>query len=223
MENFKNSPLWLIGFFILFAEAIAGIAAIKIDGWPQGALVIFVISYSTIVTAIFFAFLWFKPENFYGPNEYRGGTTPEMFIRALKGQGFPSETVEAVAELEKDSSQQFFKLLDNLIQNNEKQFLVLLKKNDKKLSSNTVVNFHFATRNNGLSMGTLSVRDLMKKLKGTELLKYNDNSIELSDKGDAFAGWFISEKKDAKAYDSNLGGWGDKQDINNIIESLTTT
>lgn len=54
LKHFRSSPLWLIGLFIIFAQATAGIAAVKIDGWPQAALVIFVISYSTVVTAVFF-------------------------------------------------------------------------------------------------------------------------------------------------------------------------
>ncbi len=223
MENFKNSPLWLIGFFILFAEATAGIAAIQIGGWPQAALVLFVIFYSTVVTATFFAFLWFKPENFYGPNEYGKGITPEMYISALKGSGVPNDTVEAVAEVEKGNDAKLFKLLDNLIQNTDKQFLILLKYNGKKLECNTVVNYRFATRSKGLSLGSMGARDLMKKLKGTELLNEEDNSLELSPRGEEFVEWLIQHEKDALAYDSDFGGWGNKQDIDQIINSLKTT
>ncbi|CAG9297455.1 hypothetical protein [Celerinatantimonas diazotrophica] len=222
MNNFRNSPLWLIGFFILFAEATAGIAAVKISGWPQAALVIFVISYATVVTATFFAFLWFKPENFYGPNEYGKETTPEMFIQALKGQGLPDDTIQAVAESEKYGDKQFYKLLDNVIPNNEKQILILLKRQSKKIPISSIISYRFATRDNGLSIGSMGGQDLMKKLNGTELLSDNNSYIELSDKGNSFADWLINENKDAKSFDSVLGSWGNIEDIDEIIDSLRT-
>ncbi|HAS8124490.1 TPA: hypothetical protein I7665_20600, partial [Vibrio vulnificus] len=221
--NFRNSPLWLIGFFILFAEATAGIAAINISGWPQGALVIFVIAYSTVVTCIFFAFLWFKPENFYGPSEYPQGLTPQMYIDALKG--LPINTVEAVSKLESGdlNNQQLFTVLDNLIPNGEKQVLISLYKNDGHLSFDTELNYQFITEKKGYSTGWLEVAELNQKLQGTELLIASAHGLILSEKGKAFALWLVEHGKQAKAFTSNVGDWGDKELIINFLNGIKST
>lgn len=102
----------------------------KIRDWLQAALVIFVISYSTLVTLMFFLFLWLKPENFYGPSEYPSNISSDSYIRAIKGM--PEETINAVSNLENNpyDKDSFFKLLDNLIKESEKQHLVLMRKNN---------------------------------------------------------------------------------------------
>lgn len=127
LKYFKGSPLWLIGLFVLFAEATSAIAAVKLDGWPQQALVIFVIAYATVVTAIFFLFLWFKPENFYAPSDY-GDVSPESYVNALRG--LPSETINAVVNLEDNPFDQdaLFALMDALVPEETKQHLILVSK-----------------------------------------------------------------------------------------------
>lgn len=225
LQNFKNSPLWLIGLFILFAEATAGLAAVQIDGWPQAALVIFVISYSTVVTIIFFSFLWFKPENFYGPSEY-GGASPEIFVKGLKG--LPQETANAVTRFESNpfDTDALFALMDNLIAEEAKQHLVLLRKLGDKLDISDINDqgfthrYEIVTRNKGVSMGLFSPSSFLQKLNGTELVSISGgrDKLLLTERGKKFVDWLIAHEKDAETFQSEKGEWGKKQIISDVLK-----
>lgn len=225
LKHFKSSPLWLIGLFILFAEATAGLAAVKIHGWPQAALVIFVISYSTVVTAIFFAFLWFKPENFYGPSEY-GDISPETYAKALKG--LPVETAMAVSRVESNpfDADALFSLIDNLIAEDLKQHLVLMRRSGDKLDISDVDDkgfthrYEIVTRGKGFSVGLFSPASFFQKLKGTELVSVpgGGDKLFLTDRGKKFADWLIEHEKDAETFNSAKGRWGKEQSIAEVMK-----
>lgn len=225
LKHFKSSPLWLIGLFIIFAQATAGVAAVKIEGWPQAALVIFVIAYSTVVTGIFFAFLWFKPENFYGPSEY-GVISPESYAKALRG--VPNETAQAVAEYETNPRDEdaLFNLMDNLLKEDEKQHLVLMRRNDDQLDISNINEHGFThryeiiTRNKGISLGLFSPGDFLRKLKGTDLVLVSGGNVKLflTERGKAFAQWLITHEKDAETFNSDKGKWGKEQTASDAMK-----
>lgn len=225
LKHFRSSPLWLIGLFIIFAQATAGIAAVKIDGWPQAALVIFVISYSTVVTAVFFAFLWFKPENFYGPSEY-GDISPESFANALRG--LPNETAKAVAKFESNprDDDALFSLMDNLLAEDSKQHLILMRKYGNHLDVSGINEMGFThryeiiTRNKGISMGVFSPDSFMAKLNGTDLVSMSGghDKIYLTERGKDFSDWLIQHEKDAETFNSEKGQWGEGQSVADVMK-----
>lgn len=225
LKHFKNSPLWLIGLFVLFAEATSAVAAVKLDGWPQQALVIFVIAYSTVVTAIFFLFLWFKPENFYAPSEY-GDISPESFVKALRG--LPEETVNAVANLEDNPFDQeaLFALMESLVPEDVKQHLVFMFRQGGLLDISTVNEhgrshgYQIVTRGRGISFGSFSPQDFLAKLQGTQLimLAENNSKVKLTGRGSKFAAWLIEHEKDAESFWTEIGGWGERKDIAQLLK-----
>ena len=199
LKHFKSSPLWLIGLFVLFAEATSAVAAVKLDGWPQQALVIFVIAYSTVVTAIFFLFLWFKPENFYAPSEY-GEISPESYVRALRG--LPDDAVNAVVTLEDNpfDKEALFSLMEHLISEDVKQHLILISRIGGELDisrpnpNDRTHSYEIVTRQKGISFGTFSPREFLAKLEGTQLvMTYTDT---LSAHAGAFS---VGTKAEAEA------------------------
>jgi len=225
LRYFKSSPLWLIGLFILFAEATAGLAAVKIGGWPQAALVIFVISYSTVVTLIFFTFLWWKPENFYGPSEY-GDISPELYAKALKG--LPTDTAQAVTRFESNpfDKDALFSLIDNLLPEEAKQHIVLMRKQNNLLDiSNIDENgfthrYELITRGKGVSVGIFSPANFLQKVNGTELVSVSggQDKIMLTERGKLFADWLIEQEKDAETFNSDKGRWGKEQSVADFMK-----
>ncbi|SRR5712691_8468597 len=225
LQHFKGSPLWLIGLFILFAEATAGLAAVKIEGWPQAALVIFVISYSTVVTAVFFAFLWFKPENFYGPTEY-GEMSPETYAKALKG--LPTETALAVSRVEQNpyDADALFTLMDNLIAEDSKQHIILMRKSGDKLDVSNINDqgfthrYEIVTRGKGFSVGLFSPGSFYQKLQGTELVTVSGGKDKflLTERGKKFADWLVEHEKDAETFNSEKGRWGKEQSVADVMK-----
>ncbi|GAA6141638.1 hypothetical protein [Hydrogenophaga sp. 5NK40-0174] len=225
LKHFRSSPLWLIGLFIIFAQATAGVAAVKIEGWPQAALVVFVISYSTVVTAIFFAFLWFKPENFYGPSEY-GEISPESFANAMRG--IPNETVEAVAKFESNPRDvdALFLLMDNLLAEDAKQHLILMRKYGNYLDVSNINEkgythrYEIITRDKGISMGVFSPGSFIAKLNGTELISVSGgrDKIFLTERGKDFSDWLLDHEKDAATFSSEKGRWGKVQSVSDVMK-----
>jgi hypothetical protein len=230
LKYFKASPLWLIGLFIIFAQATAAVAAVKIQGWPQGALVIFVISYSAVVTLIFFLFLWKKPENFYAPSEYGDNLSPESFVNALNGA--PSDTIKAVTKIEKNPLNQeaLFELLDSLLPEDVKQHLVLMRRSGGEIDISNpdekgfTHDYEIITRSKGISFGLFDPLQFLGKLEGTNLVNIiNDKqNLELTDRGQKFAQWLIDNNKDAETFNSDIGRWGKEQNVQEIIEKHFT-
>jgi hypothetical protein len=226
LKHFKSSPLWLIGLFIIFAQGTAGVAAVQIEGWPQEVLVWFVVGYSSIVTTIFFAFLWWKPENFYGPSEY-GDISPELYRNALRG--LPSETAEAVRNLEENPLDQdaLFRLMDNLLSEDVKQHLIFMRRNSNELDVSDTddrgfsFSYEIITRGKGVSFGNFSRKKFMVTLSGTDLLTISGGGdrLYLSKRGQQFCDWLIEHKKDAETYQSSLGRWGKEQSAMDVMKS----
>lgn len=225
MQHFKNSPLWLIGLFIVFSEATTGIAAVNINGWPQAALVIFVIVYSTVVTAVFFSFLWFKPQNFYPPSEYID-VSPKDFASALSG--IPQDMAVAVTRVEGNPNDEdaVFSLMDNLLDEQSKQHLILISKLNNSLDVSDIDESGFShkyelvTRTKSVSMGIFSPASFLHKLNGTDLVSVSGgrDKILLTNKGMDFVEWLIRHEKDAETFVSTKGGWGKKQSINDVMQ-----
>lgn len=226
MKYFRGSPLWLISLFVLFAEGISAIAAIQLNGWAQGALVIFVISYASVVTVIFFLFLWLKPENFYSPGDYVE-TRPAEFIAALRG--LPDGIEEGIASVTEDPSDKAkrFMLLSNLLKENVKQHLVLMARRNGKILvpdnenflGHKLFSYEFLQRDGTLSLGTLPVDEFVKSFQGTDMLivSADKKEILLQPAGQDFANWLISNKLDAEKMNADSGGWGQPFDANAIL------
>jgi len=226
MKYFRGSPLWLISLFVLFAEGISTIAAIQIqEGWAQGALVIFVISYATMVTLIFFLFLWKKPENFYSPSDYVD-TKPSEFIAALR---VPDSIRESIASASENpfNKVKFFELLSNLLKESVKQHLVLMFNNNGEIQvpesqdsfGRKLLNFEFLQRDGALCVGRLPIDELVRSFKGTDMISLSENGkkILLQSAGRDFADWLISNKQDAEKMNSDSGGWGQPFDARAIL------
>ena len=220
LKHFRGSPLWLIGLFVIFAEGISAIAAIQLDGWKQGALVIFVIAYASLVTLMFFAFLWKKPENFYSPVDY-ASTTPQEFVHTLRGS-VPTNIADAVANLREDpnSKSKRFRLLANLLPEEAKQHLVLMAKTGNPIHTTTesehglTHHYQFLQHNGGMSLGWFSPLSFLRHLDGTDtvILTGDKKEIKLLPEGEEFANWLIDNKLDASSFQSEIGGWGEKFD-----------
>lgn len=229
LKHFKSSPLWLIGLFVLFAEATSAVAAVKLDGWPQQALVIFVIAYSTVVTAIFFLFLWFKPENFYAPSEY-GEISPESYVRALRG--LPDDAVNAVVTLEDNpfDKEALFSLMEHLISEDVKQHLILISRIGGELDisrpnpNDRTHSYEIVTRQKGISFGTFSPREFLAKLEGTQLVMTTEgeSKLRLTNRGSQFVKWLVEHEKDAKMFWSDMGGWGERKSLPDLMKELTS-
>lgn len=225
MKHFRSSPLWLIGLFIMFAQATAGIAAVQIDGWPQSALVVFVISYSAIVTIIFFVFLWKKPENFYSPTDY-SNISPWDFQKGLRG--IPSETTEAVIKYESnpDNKKALYSLMANLLPEAVKQHIVLMRKNNNKLDVSKVDemgathHYEIISRNGGISAGMFIPDEFLRKTNGTGLVDLSPNrrEIVLSQQGVNFGDWLIENELDAETFNSDKGQFGLSQSISEVLD-----
>lgn len=226
MKYFRGSPLWLISLFVLFAEGISAIAAIQLNGWPQGALVIFVISYASVVTAVFFLFLWLKPENFYSPSDYVE-TRPAEFIAALRG--LPDNIEEGIASVSEDPLDKVkrFMLLSNLLKENVKQHLVLMARSNGQILipgrenflGQKLFSYEFLQRDGTFSFGTLPVDEFVKSFQGTDMLLVSADTkkILLQPAGQDFADWLISNELDAEKMNADSGGWGQPFDAKAIL------
>jgi hypothetical protein len=232
MKYFRGSPLWLISLFVLFAEGISTIAAIQIqEGWAQGALVIFVISYATMVTLIFFLFLWKKPENFYSPSDYVE-TKPAEFIAALRALPVPDSIRESIASASENpfNKVKFFELLNNLLKESVKQHLVLMAKSSGEIQvpenqdsfGRKLLYFEFLMRDGALCVGQLPIEELFRSFKGTDMISLSENgkNILLQSAGRDFANWLISNKHDAEKMKSDSAGWGQPFDAEAILTEI---
>jgi hypothetical protein len=216
LKHFRSSPLWLIGLFVIFAEGISAIAAIQLSGWPQQALVVFVIAYASLVTLAFFCFLWWKPENFYSPADYTQ-TTPQDFVRAIRR--LPSEVKSDVNNFSSNPGDKvtLFKLLNNLLREEVKQHIVLMARNRTSIETSKfnehghTHNYEFLLRNGSVSAGIFDPRAFLKSLDGTDMVivRGDQRTISLLPEGEEFASWLIQHGLDAESFQSEQGCWGE--------------
>lgn len=225
MKNFKNSPLWMIAFFMTFAEGTAGFAVSQTEGATQDWLVVFVISYAAVVTIIFFCFLWFRPGNFYAPSEY-GDMPPAEFAKALGG--VPVETAKAVEDAQRNPFNQeaVFELLDNLLPEEVKQHIVLMSRTGSLDVTSLDENGHthhyeIILRSKGMAMGLFSPEKFLQRLNGTGFAKVSGarDKILLTERGKQFAEWIAKHEKDAETFNSDIGQWGPKQTVADVMSA----
>ncbi|WP_334181095.1 hypothetical protein DOP62_14325 (plasmid) [Synechococcus elongatus PCC 11801] len=218
LKDFRSSPLWLIGLFVIFAEGVATVAAVQLSGSSQDLLVKFVISYASIVTLVFFGFLRFKPGNLYSPSDY-GNISPQEFNNALRGS-VPQPVQDAFKNLSEDPSSQNkrFRLLSNLLPEEVKQHLVLMKRNNTSIDISGISEYRLThryeilKRDGGISVGIFSPSKFLKALDGTDtvILTGDQKEIRLLPDGDSFAEWLIDNRLDAESFRSDIGGWGER-------------
>ncbi|MEU9240174.1 hypothetical protein [Streptomyces sp. NPDC048385] len=51
------NPLWIISLFLGLSETTVGIAAALSNGWVQGALAVFAVTFPVLVSGAFFSIL----------------------------------------------------------------------------------------------------------------------------------------------------------------------
>ena len=224
MKNFKNSPLWVIAFFMTIAEAAAGYALTQVSGTVQTSLLVFFIGYALIVTGGFFAFLWYKPANFYAPSEY-GEVPPSEYAQALAG--VPSETVRAVEAARKNplDDDAVFNVVDVLLPEDIKQHLIFMAKNGDQLTlpadyeGGHTHRYEFVLRNQGISVGIFDPNAFVSRLNGTGLvtLPSTREKIFLTGRGQRFTEWLLKHERDAETFDSDLGRWGKVQSVKDVM------
>jgi hypothetical protein len=77
----------IIALFVFLIEAIA-VTAFKfsLDKQPSlgGPLVIFIVAYPVLITIGFFTVLWFRPEHFFGPGDFREDASFIGLIRKVE-------------------------------------------------------------------------------------------------------------------------------------------
>lgn len=228
LSSFKNSPLWIIGLFIIFAQGTASLAAVRITGWEQSALVIFVISYSSGVTLIFFLFLWCKPENFYAPSEF-ADINPDDFVNALKG--LPEGTKEAAINYSRNPEEikYQFELIDSLLDESDKQHLIFMRENNGFLDisnttdAGTTHSFDLlSTDENIMQSGRFSPSRFSSRLEGTDLINISADKmqINLSQKGKKFTDWLMDNGKKAESFKTDMGGWGEEVTHENFVKKV---
>lgn len=207
------------------AEGAAGYAVTQISGGVQIALLTFFISYGVVVTGVFFAFLWFKPANFYAPSEY-GDVLPSEYAQALSG--LPSETTKAVeaARLNPLDEDAIFKVMDTLLPEETKQHLIFMAKNSNILELPEIDEmghthrYEIILRNQSISVGLFSPRKFLSKLNGTDLVTSlnTGKKLFLSERGKRFAAWLLKHERDAETFVSGLGRWGKEQSVDEVMK-----
>jgi hypothetical protein len=209
----KITPLWIIATFVTLSETVLGYALTKVDGSVQISLTAFVIVYALLVTGGFFMILWYRPHHLYSPAEY-GVQDPERFINALKRQQVPTELLDRLEEAKSSSNIEDaqFALIDSLIDDSIRQFLILM--NDRSISlpcnniGRDVIRYQTGKPNQSLSSGLFSGDSLAKKLAGTGLTDMQGANVVLTEKGKRFAQWLTRTNRKNDFFESALGSWG---------------
>ena len=206
------------------AEGAAGYAVTQVTGTPQTALLTFFIGYAIVVTSVFFAFLWFKPANFYAPSEY-GDVQPGEYAQALSG--LPSETTRAVEAARQNPLDEdaIFKVMDTLLPEETKQHLVFMAKNSNTLDlpemdeMGHTHRYEIILRNHAISVGLFSPEKFLSKLNGTELVTHlnTGRKLFLSERGKRFTDWLLKHERDAETFMSDLGRWGKEQSVTEVM------
>ncbi|WP_329405477.1 hypothetical protein OG563_26815 [Nocardia vinacea] len=102
-----TNPLWIIALLLVICELTLGAVTGLTSGWIRGLFAIFMVGYTSAVTAGFFYMLFNKAHVFYSPREYRGGATVEEYSRAVARARVVVSTTDAVmASVEKSLEQE---------------------------------------------------------------------------------------------------------------------
>ncbi|RLU81128.1 hypothetical protein CTZ27_33355 [Streptomyces griseocarneus] len=91
------NPLWMISVFVGLSETAVVIAASQAEGWVQGLLAIFSVTFPILVSGAFFGILWKKPEVLYAPGDFPEHLSPGTFRDGIRGgPSVDTEVLESV-------------------------------------------------------------------------------------------------------------------------------
>ncbi|MGW7817647.1 hypothetical protein ACWGLF_05825 [Streptomyces puniciscabiei] len=91
------NPLWIISLFLGLSETTVGIAAALSDGWVQGALATFAVTFPVLVSGAFFSILWKRPEVLYAPGDFPEHVSVSAYVDGMRhGSVANAELLKAV-------------------------------------------------------------------------------------------------------------------------------
>ncbi|MER6735713.1 hypothetical protein [Streptomyces puniciscabiei] len=91
------NPLWIISLFLGLSETTVGIAAALSNGWVQGALAAFAVTFPVLVSGAFFSILWKKPEVLYAPGDFPEHVPVSAYVDGMRhGSVANAELLKAV-------------------------------------------------------------------------------------------------------------------------------
>jgi hypothetical protein len=136
---------------------------------------------------------------------------------SIDNSGIPTTVRNQLNNVRDDDESTVFPLMDSLVDETFKQFIILMHEGAKSLDRSrdpfyAPLKFELATENSG-AQGMLNVNDFCKKLAGTELLQADiNNSVSLTRRGHSFADWLVTHGKKAMYFSSEMGQWGTPPD-----------
>jgi hypothetical protein len=91
------NPLWVISLFLTLTEVTVGVVSTQSDGWVRVLFAAFSVSFPTAIAAIFFFFLWTRPDLLYAPQDFSAQTTVDAYVSAMNSaRSGQIKTVETV-------------------------------------------------------------------------------------------------------------------------------
>jgi tetratricopeptide (TPR) repeat protein len=123
-KYYPSNPLGIIALFVFFIETINATTIYFLKEQPEllKYVVIFIISFPSIIAILFFIFLWNKPEAFYTPSDYK---EDKSFLEAIfKKLKFEQEVFQATISPPSNPNTVFV-LVDDLIE--KKEFLNVVR------------------------------------------------------------------------------------------------
>lgn len=91
------NPLWIIALFLGLSETTVGVAAATSDGWVQGLLAVFAVSFPVLVSTVFFFILWQRPEVLYAPGDFPEHVPISTYVDGMRRRSVRDpEIVQAV-------------------------------------------------------------------------------------------------------------------------------
>ncbi|WP_336688813.1 MULTISPECIES: hypothetical protein [unclassified Chryseobacterium] len=121
---YPSNPLGIIALFVFFIETINATTIYFLKGQPEllKYVVIFIITFPSIIAILFFIFLWKKPQAFYTPSDYK---EDKSFLEAIfKELKFEQQVFQATISPPSNPNTVFV-LVDDLIE--KKEFLNVVR------------------------------------------------------------------------------------------------
>jgi len=97
-----TNPLWIISLILGICQLTLGAATTLTSGWIQGVFAIFMVIYTSSVTAGFFYLLNSRAHVFYSPREYKGGATVEQYSKAVARAQYQAKSQAQVVSTSTD-------------------------------------------------------------------------------------------------------------------------
>jgi hypothetical protein len=137
------------------------------------------------------------------------------FGQLSKIHGLPDQVTESaqrVMESPEDMEVKF-EFYDRFVEEADKQLLVLIANEKGFIRDELPYNYKLATEHT-FSNGWSNTSHLKKSFTGTGLIDFpRPDEIRLTAYGRRFVDWLKTEGRVAKVFKSNLGGWGEANDI----------